>query len=234
MVVAMMLPGTDIDAGPRCKIVCADAVEFLQGLAPRSVGCIVTDPAYEALEKHRAHGTTTRLTTAWFDIFPNERFPRLFEAAWTALAENAHFYVFCDHSTMFAIEGMRDRLPPFRFWKPIIWDKRTIGMGYHYRARYEVAMFFEKGSRRLNDLSVPDVLCFKALRGPGVYPTQKPVELLECLITNSTVEGELVADPFLGSGTTAVAALKTRRRFAGCDIEPAAVDLANARVRDET
>ena len=42
----------------------------------------------------------------------------------------------------------------FRFWKPLVWDKKTIGMGYHYRARYEFILFFEKGKRRLNDLGI--------------------------------------------------------------------------------
>ncbi|WP_366944968.1 hypothetical protein, partial [uncultured Bradyrhizobium sp.] len=38
----------------------------------------------------------------------------------------------------------------FKFWKPIVWDKVQIGMGYHYRCRYEFVLFFEKGKRRLN------------------------------------------------------------------------------------
>ena len=46
----------------------------------------------------------------------------------------------------------------FKFWKPLVWDKRTIGMGYHYRARYEFILFFEKGKRRLNDLGIADVI----------------------------------------------------------------------------
>ena len=67
----------------------------------------------------------------------------------------------------------------FRFWKPIVWDKVTMGMGYHYRARYEFVLFFEKGKRRLNDLSVPDVLGFKRVRNG--YPAEKPLELIQTL-----------------------------------------------------
>ncbi len=83
----------------------------------------------------------------------------------------------------------------FKFWKPIVWDKVAIGMGYHYRARYEFILFFEKGKRKLANLSIPDVLEFKRVyRG---YPTEKPVPLLETLIEQSSVAGDVVADPFL-------------------------------------
>src|SRR5687767_12720672 len=113
----------------------ADAVTFLRGLEPGSVDLIVTDPAYESLEKHRAHGTTTRLDN-WFEIFRNERFPDLFDAAYRALKRNAHFYFMCDAETMFVAKPMGEAAG-FRFWKPLVWDKLSIGMGYHYRARYE-------------------------------------------------------------------------------------------------
>ena len=69
----------------------ADAVSWLLSLAPRSVDLIITDPAYESLEKHRARGTTTRLSSskassnAWFPIFRNARFESLFEATNRAL-----------------------------------------------------------------------------------------------------------------------------------------------------
>ena len=57
----------------------------------------------------------------------------------------------------------------FKFWKPLIWDKMKIGMGYHYRARCERILFFEKGKRKLNDLGIPDVLAVERIyRG---YPT---------------------------------------------------------------
>ena len=89
-------------------------------------------------------------------------------------------------------------------------------------------MFFEKGKRKLSDLSIPDVL--EALRIRGGYPTEKPVDLLETLVRQSSVEGDLVLDPFMGSGSTCIAALQSSRRFIGCDIQPDAVRLAHRRI----
>lgn len=56
--------------------------------------------------------------------------------------------------------------------------------------------------------------------GETGHPTEKPVKLMADLIELMTRPGELVIDPFMGAGATAIAALKTGRRFVGCEIEP--------------
>ena len=64
----------------------------------------------------------------------------------------------------------------------------------------------------------------------GKHPTQKPLALLERIIEASTKENDLILDPFMGSGTTGVAALKLNRRFVGIDVEKQYVDLAEKRI----
>ncbi|MEZ9702676.1 site-specific DNA-methyltransferase [Vibrio sp. 10N.261.46.E12] len=200
-----------------------DAVEWLSSLDSESVDLLITDPPYESLEKHRKVGTTTRLkvskssSNAWFEIFPNSRFESLLVEIYRVLKKNTHFYLFCDQETMFFIKPIAEKVG-FKFWKPIVWDKVCIGMGYHYRARHEYILFFEKGKRKINDLSIPDILEHKRVfRG---YPTEKPVPLLEVLINQSSHQNELVVDPFFGSGSTLLAALNLERNYLGCDISP--------------
>ncbi len=211
-----------------------DAVSWLRAQPGESVDLLITDPAYESLEKHRAIGTTTRLkhskssSNDWFKIFPNARFGELFEEVHRVLKRNTHFYLLCDAETMFVAKPEAERVG-FRFWKPLVWDKRTIGMGYHYRARYEFILFFEKGKRRLNDLGIPDVISVPRIRGG--YPAEKPPELAEVLIGQSSQPGEVVADPFMGSGSVGVAAARLGRRFLGNDLNPEAVQLAAQRMR---
>lgn len=210
-----------------------DAVQLLSTLPEASVDLVLTDPAYESLEKHRAKGTTTRLKVSdassneWFDIFRNERFPEFFAAAYRALKKDTHLYVMCDAETAFTIKPMGEAAG-FKFWKPLIWDKQRIGMGYHYRARYEMILFFEKGKRRLNDLGTPDVFSFP--RVVNGYPTEKPVPLLELLIRQSTNEGDVVCDPFMGSASTGVAAISAGRNFIGGDTSPKSIEGARARL----
>jgi len=210
-----------------------DCVAFLASLEDESVDLIVTDPAYESLEKHRAHGTTTRLTADWFAIFKNERFPELLRECFRVLKPGTHLYVYSDQETMFVTKPMAEAAG-FTWWKHLVWsktkrdgDEPAAGMGYHYRASHEVIGFYEKGKRRLNDLGVCDVLPAPRVRG---YPTEKPVSVSRTLIEQSSAPGELVVDCFMGSASVGEAALLAGRRFAGCDVAERSIALARERL----
>lgn len=241
-----------------------DAVDYLRSLPDESVDCFITDIAYESLEKHRGKGTTTRLkqskasSNEWFAIFPNARLPELFSELYHKLRRNSHLYFFCDAETMFVAKPIGEAAG-FKFWKPIVWDKMAMGMGYHYRARhewileftkgdrpevelpadvdpqdcfidprYEFILFFEKGKRKLRDLSIPDVLEFKRVhRG---YPTEKPVPLMEVLVEQSTTPGDTVCDPFMGSCPVGEASLRHGRHFLGNDLSGHACQVATERL----
>ena len=212
-----------------------DAVAWLRELPAESVDLVVTDPAYESLEKHRAIGTTTRLkhskasSNDWFKIFPNARFGELFRELYRVLRKDSHFYLLCDAETMFIAKPEAEQAG-FRFWKPLVWDKCTIGMGYHYRARYEFILFFEKGKRRLNDLGIADIITVPRIRGG--YPAEKPADIADVLIRQSSNNGDVVCDPFMGSGSVGTAALRLGRRFLGNDLNPEAVRIAAQRLRE--
>ena len=132
-----------------------DAFRFLRRQKAASVDLIVTDPPYESLEKHRKKATTTRLkvskasSNVWFSTVSNERLDELMLLLFKVLKRDSHCYVFCDSETLFLLKPAGEKVG-FKFWKPIIWDKLKIGMGYHYRSRYEFIIFFEKGKRKLN------------------------------------------------------------------------------------
>jgi len=220
---------------PKFQLALSDAVAWLRTLPSESIDLVITDPPYESLEKHRAIGTTTRLkhskasSNDWFSIFPNERFPELFAEVYRVLRRNTHFYLFCDPETMFVAKPLAEKAD-FKFWKPLIWDKRKIGMGYHYRARYECILFFEKGKRQLSDRGIADIL--EAPRISGGYPAEKPSVVSEVLIRQSTEPGQLVIDPFMGSGSVGVAAVTNGRMFGGNDLCKEAVDITRARLRE--
>lgn len=206
----------------------ADAIDWLRTLPPRSVDLIITDPAYESLEKHRAKGTTTRLTS-WFPTFSNARYEQLFAELYRVL-NVGHCYVLCDQETMFLMKPIAEAAG-FTFWKPLVWDKVHIGMGYHWRAQYEFVLFFEKGKRQLNDLGASDVLRVPRIaHSKNPYPTEKPVELIRQLVRNSSKPGDVVLDCFTGSGSTGEAALTEGRQFVGCDIQSTSVELASSRL----
>lgn len=216
------------------QLECRDAFEALAALDKSSIDLCVSDFPYASLEQHRLHpdgtprGKNPRLTS-WFPVIPNERLGELMQLIYRAMAKNSHCYVFTDAQTLFHLKPAGEAAG-FKFWKPLIWDKLKIGMGYHYRGRSEFISFFEKGKRNLFDLSVPDVLsCSKVQNG---YPTEKPVPLLEVLVLQSSCRGELVLDPFMGSGSAGEAALKNGRRFYGIDSSSESFTLAQDRLKD--
>lgn len=204
-----------------------DAVKFLKGLDDESVDLFITDPPYESMEKHRSVGTTTRLKSKWFPIFKDKRMHDLFSECFRVMKKDSHFYVFTNWDTSLVVKPVAEEAG-FKAWTPIIWDKVAIGTGYHYRSRYEMIMFFEKGKKKLNSMSIPNVLSYKRVHGG--FPTQKPVDLIKTLIEQSSEYGDVVCDPFLGSGSTAVACLKTNRKFIGCDVWDEAIKVSKMRL----
>lgn len=204
-----------------------DAFEWLAGLPDNYVDLVVTDPPYESLEEHRGKGTTTRLkqskasSNEWFEVIKNDQLPLLMRELYRVLKKDTHCYVCCDAKTLFHLKPAGEAAG-FKFWKPLVWDKVHIGMGYHYRSRYEFICFFEKGKRKLNHLGWADVLTYARLLGKGVYPAQKPLGLIEELITQSTSGTGTVIDPFFGSGVVAEASANHGLHFMGTDINPEA------------
>ena len=235
------LPFAEAPPQPAERVVVSDAFELLRSLAPESIDLVVTDPPYESLQIHRARGTTTRLTTNWFVTVPNARLPELLREVWRVLRNDRHFYLFCDEVTADVIKqqqgiggarlsnGARKAECGLTYWKEIVWAKTTNdgarirgGTGYHYRAASERILFFEKGKRALNDLGIPDVLMSPRSNVPG--PAVKPAGVVRTLIEQSTSVGDLVVDPFCGSGVVGVEARKAGRRFLLGDIDLAYLD----------
>jgi site-specific DNA-methyltransferase (adenine-specific) len=223
------------------RVVISDAFELLAGLPPESIDLVVTDPPYQSLELHRSRGTTTRLTTDWFATVPDARLPELLRLVYRVLRPDRHFYLFCDEVTADVIKqqqgigghrrpnGARRASCGLTYWKEIVWAKTTNdgarirgGTGYHYRAANERILFFEKGKRPLNDLGVPDVLM--APRSGVVGPAVKPNSVVRTLVAQSSTPGELVVDPFCGSGVVGVEARALERRFLLGDIDLAYLD----------
>ena len=226
---------------PSDRVVISDAFDLLATLPDESVDLVITDPPYESLQLHRSRGTTTRLTTNWFATVPNSRLPELLASVYRVLRRDRHFYLFCDEVTADVIKQQQgvgvDRLPNgarpceagFVYWKEILWGKTTLdgqrirgGTGYHYRAASERILFFEKGKRPLADLGIPDVLLAARSTVPG--PAVKPNAVVRTLVVQSSAPGELIVDPFCGTGVVGVEARAHGRRFLLGDIDLAYLD----------
>ena len=96
----------------------------------------------------------------------------------------------------------------------------------------EYAVWCARGKWTFNRLSDkydrPEIVC--ATPGKRLHPTQKPVQLMETLITRHSNPGDIVLDPFMGSGTTGVAAMKLGRKFYGIEKDPGYFAVAQDRL----
>lgn len=121
----------------------------------------------------------------------------------------------------------------------LVWNKGSIGLGTaRYRPQHEF-VFYHGGGAWYGDKAQSDVWDVARAhvgasgRSEGYeHPTQKPVPLVTKALLNSSRRGDLVYDPFMGSGTTGVACAQLGRRFVGCEIDPKYHDLARRRIEE--
>jgi site-specific DNA-methyltransferase (adenine-specific) len=231
-----LTPATAVDA-PHLER--SDCIAFLASLAPASVDLIVTDPAYSGMNNQlmlgrgRIVGRYGEKGTGegkWFGEFEDtpENYARFLGACRRVLKPSGHLYLMFDSFSLLTLGPLvREH---FSVKNVITWDKVNLGMGHYFRRRHELVVFATNGNnRKLRHRRFPDVWRFKRIHN-AEYPTQKPVEVFQAMIHASARPGDLVCDPFVGSGSSAIAALRNGCRFAGCDVSERAVELARDRV----
>ncbi len=219
-----------------------DAISFLQKLPSNSIDIIVTDPAYSGMNnqlklgKGRIVGKYSEKgqeNGKWFDEFQDsvENYSIFLNECQRVLKKSTgHIYIMFDS---YSLLSLGNTVRSFFDVKNIItWDKVNIGMGHYYRRRHEYIIFATNGNtRKIKNRSFPDVWRFKRIHNAS-YPTQKPVELFQAMIYASTEEGFTVCDPFLGSGSSAVAAIKNKCNFIGCDISDKSINTVQSRLNE--
>lgn len=120
------------------------------------------------------------------------------------------------------------------FINDAIWFKRPWGIGYNFRPAHEHILMFSKSKTiKAQHYSLSSVLQANKI-GKKLHPTQKPVDLMLQLVEGLTPEGSVVLDPFMGSGSTGIACLKSRRRFVGVEKDPLYVKIFEDRIKNET
>lgn len=126
----------------------------------------------------------------------------------------------------------------FHFVKTLIWEKNNKICGKYGMGCYEYIVLFRKGGDRpFNDCSTPDILKvpihkLKDENGNNLHDTEKPVELMEILIKNSSEEGQTVLDPFMGIGSCGIASKKLNRNFIGIEIDKNYFEIAKQRIEN--
>ncbi len=127
------------------------------------------------------------------------------------------------------------RIAGFSAKAQVIWDKRTHGMGDlkgDFAPQHENIIFATKGKYAF-PYGRPKSILSHCRVSPGklLHPNEKPESLLADLVNSLTRPGELILDPFIGSGVTAIVARQLGRDYLGIELNPEYIEIAKRRIR---
>ena len=214
-----------------------DCLLTMKRMADKSVDLVLTDPPYKVISGGKEDFGGFRSGFA----LDKENKGRIFEhndieiSQWLpevkrVMKDNTHGYIFVNQLNLrdYLNELEKNDLYVHRI---LIWDKGIKTWTQFYMKQYEFIIFFKKGkAKAINNQETSDIL---RLPNPQnkFHPTEKPVDLCYTLIENSSKENEIVFDPFLGCGSSAIASLKAKRNYIGIEISPEFCKIANERIK---
>lgn len=221
-----------------------DCFELFATLADKSVDCVLTDPPYEKHMHDNKAGTVSLRLDGYASPKPvdfDSIEPIRFEVARQIVRVCSGWaLVFC---TPEGIAPWRDafEVAHGRYKRACFWVKpdsapQFNGQGPAMAVEPFVAVWCGKGRSKWNGGGKRNVwsYCTNARFRDGRHPTEKPLDLFTALISDFTSIGAVVLDPFMGSGTTGVACLLTKRRFISAEIQQHWFDVANDRIGKAT
>lgn len=191
----------------RISLICTDppyAVNYVEG----------KDQFLKGKTKHAAIMNDHAQTEDQYRAFTH----KWLEAVRPHLTEKNALYCFNSDKMIFALrEGMQDA--GWHFGQLIVWIKNQAILGrLDYMPQHELIAYGWRGAHVFHRSKDKSVIAYPKPSSSKAHPTMKPVGLLRPLILNSSRIGEVVYDPFLGSGSTLLAAEQTKRRCIGIEL----------------
>lgn len=213
----------------RIDLIHGDCFVLNKQIPDESIDLIVTDPPYgmsfqsgRRRIKHNEIQNDNNLD--WL--------PGWLDSQYRVLKNDSHAYVFCSFHFIDKFKQSAEK-SGFTVKNILIWHKNNHGSGDltgDYAPQYEFILYLNKGRKELNGKRVSNIIkCPKT--GNSNHPTEKPVDLIQFLVSKSSNKGDLVLDNFFGSGSCAIACHNLGRRFVGHEIDKERFDMANKRVR---
>lgn len=206
-----------------------DCLELMKDIPDGSVDMILTDPPY-GMEFQSGYRTIRYEkikgdhSLYWLGDFVDEIF--------RVSKNNTAHYIFCSFHHIDKFKQAIEK--KFKVKNILTWVKNNTSMGDlrgDFAPKTEFIIFFHKGRRIINGKRDSNVLEFKRT-GNKLHPTQKPIDMTEYLIGKFSDEGELILDPFMGSGTTGVACKNLNRNFIGMELDETYFNIAKERIEN--
>ena len=210
-----------------------DCLELMKQISDGSIDMILTDPPYGI--KYRSNYRTKSKS---FDVLTNDNtdirlvaYPECFRI----LKDNSVCIVFASWKNV--ADDIVELRKYFDIKNVIVWWKHSGGLGdlkHTLSTDYELAIVCHKGKAPIRGKRNGSVWeCKKVNPNSMVHPTQKPEELCKRFIETFSDEGCVIFDPFMGSGSTCVAAVNTGRHYIGFELDPQYFEIARQRLGED-
>lgn len=196
-----------------------DCLEYMRGMEAGSVDAVITDPPY-GIRYVAGNGGDNISRSAYRK---HKNIPIIGDDKPFDPRQFLDFPVV----VLFGANNYASRLPDSGGW--IFWDKNN-GAPANFMGDGELIWTSKKGAVRKVAYMWKGILRDGEVGQGSFHPTQKPVALMMWLIERHTKLGETIFDPFMGSGTTGVAAVQLGRNFIGCEIDPGYFEIAKKRI----
>jgi site-specific DNA-methyltransferase (adenine-specific) len=210
-----------------------DCLEYLSEIPPISVQAVITDPPY--MIGATSVGDPKSKCGTWADMENSAFwFSHWFQLCKRILRPDGFLIVFGNWRSIPTLTRGFD-LASLTVNSCMIWNKEWIGTGgpAGLRPTYEIAMFAAMPDARIANRSASDVFSCKWMAGnsgKSGHPAEKPVELMRHLVRLVAPDGGVIVDPFMGSGTTGVAAQAEGCDFIGIEREQRWLEIAKQRI----
>ncbi|MEM7683301.1 MAG: DNA methyltransferase [Pseudomonadota bacterium] len=202
-------------------IIHGDAAKLLNDMPAGSLDLVVTDPPYLVNYRDRSGRGLKN------DDNPDGVLP-VFAPMARAMKQDSYAVCFAGWSALPQVSAAWDAAG-LRIVSQIVWAKRYASRRGHTEYRHETAYVLANGNPRKPADPLPSVMDW-VYSGNRRHPTEKAVEVIAPLIRSFSKPGDLVCDPFSGSGSTSVAAALAGRRYLGFDLDAQHVATARARL----
>ena len=225
------------------SIDCGDCLDLMKQIPDKSIDLIVTDPPYEvsATNKGGTINNIKKLNKSLNDLvvadIANGYSIEKFGGEFMRVMKEPNIYLWCNKKQI--PDYLKFYVDKYRCKFEIIkWAKVNALPTYanKYLSDTEYLLYFHKGKGKCFPQSYEDAKTYYIApinhKDKKLYrhPTIKPLDLTQKVIRNSSREGQVVLDPFMGSGTTGVACVKENRNFIGYEINETFFDIAKKRI----
>lgn len=209
------------------KIYNMDCLEGMKQIEDKSIDLIIFDPPYSRFSGSDGLKTNLgdyKILEVYFKEISYE-FKRI-------IKDTGSVFGFCDFRTYPCLYyGMFYNFQPANL---IIWKKNFLGPGINFRPLHELIVYWKcENTPSPKDRNVTDIWDAPRVKPDDKQHTyQKPVKLIRLMIENCSDENKVILDPFIGTGTTAIACKELNRHFIGFEISPEYCEIAEKRLKN--